>query len=86
MMMRKLTLATALAAAMALPAMAEDVKTSAQALPLDGVTCTNVLSYYCASQCSQCSPLGGFSCTGKSCYLSKGVKSGELHWSARTKN
>ena len=53
---------------------------------LDGVTCTNSSSYYCANYCSQCSPLGGFSCTGESCSLPKGVKSGELHFRLRMKN
>ncbi len=56
------------------------------ALAIDGVTCTSSYSYYCANYCSQCSPLGGFSCTGESCYLPKGVKSGDLHWRPRVKN
>ncbi len=56
------------------------------ALALDGVTCTSNSSYYCANYCSQCSPLGGFSCTGGSCYLPKGVQSGELRWRLRVKN
>ena len=47
-----------------------------------GVTCTSGYSYYCASYCSQCSPLGGFSCTGEKCNLPQGIKSGELHWLA----
>ena len=53
---------------------------------LDGVTCTNSFSYYCANYCSQCSPLGGYSCTKESCSLPKGVDSGELHWRQRTKS
>jgi len=56
------------------------------ALALEGVTCTSGASYYCANLCSQCSPLGGFSCTGESCSLPKGVKSGELHFRLRIKN
>ncbi len=50
------------------------------AFAIDGVTCTSGYTYYCANYCSQCSPLGGFSCTGESCSLPKGVSSGELHW------
>ena len=53
---------------------------------LDGVTCTNSSSYYCANYCSLCSPLGGYSCTKESCSLPKGVNSGELHWRQRTKS
>ncbi len=53
---------------------------------IDGVKCTNSSSYYCASYCSQCSPLGGFSCSGEKCDLPKGIKSGELHWPLRPKS
>jgi hypothetical protein len=53
---------------------------------IDGVKCTNTSSYYCASYCSQCSSLGGFSCTGEKCKLPKGSKSGELHWHPRPKS
>ena len=47
-----------------------------------GITCKSGSLYYCASDCSQCSPLGGFSCTAEKCDLPKGIKSGELHWPA----
>ena len=47
---------------------------------IEGVTCTSGSSQYCASSCSQCSPLGGFSCTGGRCFLPLGVESGDLHW------
>ena len=56
------------------------------ALAIGGVTCTSGSSYYCANYCSQCSPLGGFLCAGESCYLPKGVNSGQLHWRPRIKN
>ncbi len=56
------------------------------ALAVGGVTCTSGTSYYCASFCSQCSPLGGFSCTCEVCYMPKGVDSGVLHWRLRIKN
>ncbi len=56
------------------------------ALAIDGVTCASSYSYYCTNYCSQCSPLGGFLCTGEKCYLPKGVKSGDLHWRPRVKN
>ncbi len=55
------------------------------ALALDGITCASGSSYYCANQCSQCSPLGGFSCTKEICSLPKGVTSGVLHWRVRIK-
>ncbi len=50
------------------------------ALAIDGITYTSGYTYYCANYCSQCSQLAGFSCTGESCYLPKGVNSGEPHW------
>jgi hypothetical protein len=55
------------------------------ALAIDGVTCTGSGSWYCANYCSQCSPLGGFSCTGEKCSLPQGVKSGIIHWGRRIK-
>lgn len=50
-----------------------------------GVTCSGSSSYFCALTCSQCSPLGGFSCTGEICSLAQGVKSGDLHWRPRAR-
>ena len=38
----------------------------------DGVTCRSGASYFCANYCSQCSPLGGFSCTGEKMLFAKG--------------
>jgi hypothetical protein len=56
------------------------------AVALEGLTCSGGASYYCVSNCSQCSSLGGFSCTKESCSLPKGVKSGELRWRPLAKN
>ncbi len=47
---------------------------------IKGVTCTNGSAYYCVRICSQCSSLGGFSCTGERCFVPIGAKSGDLHW------
>jgi hypothetical protein len=50
------------------------------AYAVKGVTCTNGSAYYCARFCSQCSSLGGFSCTGERCFVPIGAISGDLHW------
>jgi hypothetical protein len=50
------------------------------AFAIKGVTCTNGSAYYCVRFCSQCSSLGGFSCTGERCFVPIGAKSGDLYW------
>jgi hypothetical protein len=50
------------------------------AFAINGVTCTNGSAYYCTRLCSECSSLGGFSCTGESCFVPIGAKSGDLRW------
>jgi hypothetical protein len=50
------------------------------AFAVKGVTCTNDSAYYCVRFVSQCSSLGGFSCTVERCFVPIGTISGDLHW------